>query len=256
MERKEIRTKGIQSVERAFSILEKFKEYPEGITLTELSKETGVSKSNLQKYLSSFLNLDILYFEEKTKAYNFSLKLIDLGLNALRKKDITTIVDSYMNQIKEELNHASILALWSNEGPIIVKYQNSGKSINVEIEVGYRPPLLVSSVGKCFAAFLPKEKTKELYNQDIKDKKLNIESIESQLQEVRKKGFAYRETQFGDLPGNHTIACPIFDYNGDIVAVIGMIGFSHDLNLAVDGEEVKMLKNVAEEASKDLTYLS
>lgn len=256
MERKEIRTKGIQSVERAFSILEKFKEYPEGITLTELSKETGVSKSNLQKYLSSFLNLDILYFEEKTKAYNFSLKLIDLGLNALRKKDITTIVDSYMNQIKEELNHASILALWSNEGPIIVKYQNSGKSINVEIEVGYRPPLLVSSVGKCFAAFLPKEKTEELYNQDIEDKKLNIESIESQLQEVREKGFAYRETQFGDLPGNHTLACPIFDYTGDIVAVIGMIGFSHDLNLAVDGEEVNMLKNVAEKASKELVHFS
>src|SRR5699024_12380109 len=145
-----------------------------------LSKQTGVSKSNLQKYLTSFLNLEILYFDEKTKTYNFSLKLIDLGLNALRKKDVTTIVDPYMNKIKEELNHASILALWTNEGPIIVKYQNSGKAINVEIEVGYRPPLLVSSVGKCFAAFLPKETIENLYNQDLEEKNLKSEIIESQ----------------------------------------------------------------------------
>src|SRR5699024_7617368 len=190
MERKGIKTKGIQSVERAFSILDTIKKFPDGLTLTELSNETNVTKSNLKKY-----------FDETNKKYKFSLKLIDLGLNALRKKDIAALIDPYMNEIKEELSHASILALWSDEGPIIVKYLNSGKSINVEIEVGYRPPLLVSSVGKCFAAFLPKETIENLYNQDLEEKNLKSEIIESQLEEVREKGFAYRETQFGDLPG-------------------------------------------------------
>lgn len=255
MERKGIKTKGIQSVERAFSILDTIKKFPDGLTLTELSNETNVTKSNLQKYLASFLSLDVLYFDETNKKYKFSLKLIDLGLNALRKKDIAALIDPYMNEIKEELSHASILALWSDEGPIIVKYLNSGKSINVEIEVGYRPPLLVSSVGKCFAAFLPKEIIENLYNQDLEEKNLKSEIIESQLEEVREKGFAYRETQFGDLPGNHTIACPIFDRTGEVAAVVGMIGFSHDLNLAIDGKEVKKLKKVAENVSKELAYL-
>lgn len=254
MEQKDNKTKGIQSVERAFFILDKMKNYSEGVTLTELSDITDISKSNLQKYLTSFVNLDILQLDNKTKIYTFSLKLIDLGLSALRKKDIMAISDSYMNQIKNELNHSSMLALWSNEGPIIVKYQGSGKSINVEIEVGYRPPLLVSSVGKCFAAYLPHDKIEELYRYDIDSKKLDPKAIEKQLQEVRTKGFAYRETQFGDLPGNHTIACPIFNYNNEIIGVIGMIGFSHDLNLSADGNEVKLLKKIAHQMSSELVH--
>jgi len=252
---KDFKTKGIQSVERAFFILERFKEYPEGVTLTELSNVTGVSKSNLQKYLASFLNLDVLHFDDGTKKYNFSSKLIELGLSALRKKDIVSIVDPYMVKIKEELNHSSILALWSKDGPIIVKYQGSGKSINVEIELGYRPPLLVSSVGKCFAAYLSNNHVKTLYDKNIEEYNLEPKIIEKQLNEVKEKGFAYRETQFGGLPGNHTIACPIFNYSGNIVGVIGMIGFSHDLNLEMDGEEVKMLKKVSVDISGELLHV-
>src|SRR5699024_11210947 len=154
MERKGIKTKGIQSVERAFSILDTIKKFPDGLTLTELSNETNVTKSNLQKYLASFLSLDVLYFDETNKKYKFSLKLIDLGLNALRKKYLTDLIDPYMNEIHEEISHAFILALWLEEGPIIVKYLSSGKSLDVEIEVCYRPPLLLSSVGKRFAPFL------------------------------------------------------------------------------------------------------
>lgn len=103
---------------------------------------------------------------------------------------------------------------------------------------------------------LPDDQIESLYNKNIVEHNLKPDVIEKQLNEVKEKGFAYRKTQFGDLPGNHTLACPIFNYSGEIVGVIGMIGFSHDyLSLDVNGEEVTMLKTIGEDVSKELSHV-
>ncbi|SFE53916.1 IclR family transcriptional regulator [Alteribacillus iranensis] len=254
MDQRVLKTKGIQSLERAVYILEEIKNNRAPITLTELSHKTSMSKSSLQKYLVSFLKLDMLHYDEATRTYSLGSKLIDLGLNALNRIDIISIIDPFLLKIKEELNQSSILALWTEQGPIIVKYQSSGRSINVEIEIGYRPPLLVSSVGKCFAAFLPDEVTKNLVDIEISSYQLEEEAIVKELTAIREKGFATRESQFGDLPGNQTIACPVFDHTGKAVAVIGLIGFTHDFNTASDSTEVVKLKEISRNVSELLAH--
>lgn len=249
-----LKTKGIQSLERAVYILDEIKDNSGPITLTELSHRTSMSKSSLQKYLVSFLKLDMLHYEEATKTYNFGSKLIDLGLYALNTIDVISMIEPFLVKIKEELNQSSILALWTEQGPIIVKYQSSGRSINVEIEVGYRPPLLISSVGKCFAAFLPDQVIKNLYDKEISAYNLDEESIIKELSYIKEKGFASRDSQFENLPGSHTLASPIFDYTGKAIAVIGLIGFTHDFNTANNSNEVIKLKEITKHISKLLAH--
>lgn len=249
-----LKTKGIQSVERAVYVLDEVKNNGGPITLTELSHRTSMSKSSLQKYLVSFLKLDVLQYEEATKTYSFGFKLIDFGLNALKKIDVVSMIDPFMVKVKEELNQSSILALWTEQGPIIVKYQGSGRSINVEIEVGYRPPLLISSIGKCFAAFLPDYVTKSLFNTEISAYNLDEEAIIKELGYIKENGFASRDREFENLPGSHTIASPIFDYTGKPIAVMGLVGFTNDLNTTSDSKEVIKLIEITKHISKQLAH--
>ena len=250
LDQRSLKTKGIQSLERAVYILDEIKKNGNPITLTELSHRTSMSKSSLQKYLVSFLKLDVLHYEVATKTYNFGFKLIDLGFSALNRIDVISIIDPFLVKIKEELNQSSVLALWTEQGPIIVKYQNSGRSINVEIEVGYRPPLLISSIGKCFATFLPDQITKSLFDKEISAYNLDEADILKELSYIKEKGFASRDSQFGNLPGSHTIASPIFDYTGKAIAVMGIIGFTHDFNTALNSKEVIELKEITKSISK------
>lgn len=245
-----LKTKGIQSFERAIYILDEVKNNRYPITLTELSRRTSMSKSSLQKYLVSFMKLDVLFYDKGTKTYDFGSKLIDLGLTALNRLDIISMIDPYLLKIKEEISQASILALWTEQGPIIAKYQSSGRSINVEIEVGYNPPLLRSSVGKCFAAFLPADVTEELFNKEITAYNLDESAVINELDLIKEKGFASRDSNFGDLPGSHTIASPIFDYTGKVIGVLGLIGFTHDLNTDINSNEVVRLKEITRHISK------
>ncbi|WP_240373988.1 IclR family transcriptional regulator [Bacillus piscicola] len=254
MKERALKTKGIQSLERAVYILDEIKNNQGPITLTELSHKTSMSKSSLQKYLVSFMKTDVLLYDESTRTYNLGSKLIDLGLHALNRMDVISIIDPFLIKIKEELNQSSILSLWTEQGPMIVKYQGSGRSINVEIEIGYRPPLLVSSVGKCFVAFLPEPVTKHLVEKEIATYNLDETAVMNEINEVREKGFASRDRQFGDLPGNHTIACPVFDHTGRAVAVIGLIGFTHDFNTAPNTKEVMKLKEISKNISELLAH--
>src|SRR5699024_8609987 len=85
--------RGIQTLERAIFILDEIKESSQPLTLTELSKKVHMSKNHLKKYLISFVKTGILTFDNDVKTYDFGYKLIDLGLNALNRFNIFSIID-------------------------------------------------------------------------------------------------------------------------------------------------------------------
>src|SRR5699024_12369161 len=72
-----------------------------------------------------------------------------------------------MQHTKNELSQSSALAIWTDKGPIVAKYGNSGRSINVQIEVRFYSLLIESVISKCFTAFLPLELTEHLQDRNI-----------------------------------------------------------------------------------------
>lgn len=250
MEQNVASPKGIQSVEHAIFILDQVKKAKKPLTLTELSTMTGMSKSRLQKYLVSFVKLALLTLNEKEKTYNLGPKLIELGLSAQRQFDIISVIAPFLLEIKEELNQSSLIAFWTEQGPTIVNYQGSGRIINVGIEVGSYTPLLKSSVGKCFAAFLPEHLTKELFDYELVRYELDRDEVVKELNEIRALGFSYRDRNFGDLPGNVSAAAPVFDHSDQVAAVVCIIGFEGDLNVDRNSKAVNKLKEVVENVSR------
>lgn len=249
-------SQGIQSIERGSLILDEIKGNENPLTLTELSQKVHMSKNSLKKYLVSFVKVDILTFDEEKKTYGLGSKLIEYGLNALNRLSIFSIVNPFLLRIKNEINHSSALAIWTEKGPVIAKYQRGGRSVSVGIEIGYYPPLLGSSVGRCFAAFLPSQLTKNIMDREIINYVLDRGLVMEDLNCIKKTGFSSRDNYFGDLPGNHSISCPIFDYSETMIAAICIMGFSNDLNTSVQSNEVNALKEITKQISERLGYKS
>lgn len=245
---------GIKSVESALHILDKVKAASEPPSLTQLSHETHMSKSQLQKYINSFLKLGVLSIYKKNKVYTLGPKLIELGSHARHQVDVLSMIDPFMLEIKNEINQSSAVTLWTEKGPMISKYQSSGKSINVEMEVGYYPPLLKSSVGRCFAAYLSAEHTEMIMDEEIKNYNLNKKQVMEDLKPIKKLGFSSRGSSFNDLPGDHSISVPIFDHFGEMIAAVSVIGFSDDLNVNPQSNDVEKVKKITNEISQQFAY--
>lgn len=245
---------GIQTVERTALVLEEIRNSSHPLTLTELSKKAFMSKNNLKKYLVSFLRVGFVTFNDKNKTYDLGPKLIELGLHALNEYSVISIIDPFMLKIKEEFESSSALAIWTQSGPVISKYQSSGRSLNVEIKLGYYPPLLKSSIGKCFASFLSSQYTEDIINKEIKAYELDSKLVEEELNHIKKNGFASRDEDFNELPGSLSIAAPIFNHAGEIVGVISILGFTSDFNTNEQSNDVQRIKEIAREISDKLGY--
>lgn len=74
------------------------------------------------------------------------------------------------------------------------------------------------------------------------------------MNEIRKNGLSFRLEEYDTIPGGKAIAAPIFNYNGEMVASISLIGFSKDFELHYDSEYALSLKQHAEAISKKLLY--
>jgi len=133
-----------------------------------------------------------------------------------------------------------------------VKYEKSKKPIQVEIQLGYRVPLM-SAVGKCFVAFTPSAQVKSLIQQEIKKYQLNEKDVEAELNTIREEHLSFRNTPFEGVPGSIAIASPIFDFTGNIVASLCVIGFEGDLSYAKTSQEVTKLKETGKQISKLLS---
>ena len=244
---------GIQSVENALFILNCLKMSDAPLSLSELSRKTNMSKSKLQKYLISFLKLGVLSINKKDLTYTLGPTLIELGLHALQRFDVAAISEPFLKELKQELKQASALAIWNGECPIIVKYEESGNLINVQVKVGFQAPLLNSSTGKCFAAFMDPSIIEPLIVSEISRLGLNRTEVETELQKIREDGYAYRDMNYTGIPGNVTIASPVFDYSSEIVAVLCLIGFAGDINTENSSKEVMQLKETANQMTQLLS---
>jgi len=247
-------SQGIQTIERGGLILDAIKNSESSVTLTALSKEVNMSKNNLKKYLVSFVKIGFLSFDEEGKTYKLGSKLIDLGLNALKELNLYSFIDTYITKIKDQLNKPIALAIWADTGPIISKYQKSNNPININIEIGYSPPMLLSSVGKCFAAFLPPSSTKEVKDKEIEKYNLDKNQVEYEMSAIEKSGYSYRNQEYDYIPGNCSISAPIFNNVGEIVAAVCVLGFMEDLGTDSESNDVQVLKEVTKEISFNLAY--
>jgi len=254
MGKKKANTTGIQSIERAIHILEAIKKRKSPITLTELAELVGMGTSSLQKYLFSFVKTGVLTFDEKSKVYTLGPKLIELGLSALNSLDDISHIYPYLEKIRDKYNQSSALAVWTEHGPMIVKYQKSKRSINVHIEEGFSPPLLVSSIGKCFAAFLPFETIQEQYKREIEKYGLDEKKLSKDLEKIRTNKLSIRDTNVTELPGNVSVSCPIFNHESKLIAVIGIVGFNEDLIEFTKSEDENWLQRISHEISEELGY--
>ncbi|MPY90616.1 MAG: helix-turn-helix domain-containing protein [Luteitalea sp.] len=118
---------------KAFSLLEDFRQKPEGLSYVELvERHRGISKVSVYRILCSLEALGYLEKDDDSKRYQLGSKFIELGSLTEKRLDIIRLAEPYMRKIRdtwgENVNLAKIQAgelvyLRSLEGtyPIVVR---------------------------------------------------------------------------------------------------------------------------------------
>ena len=259
---------GIQSVEVGFGLLQVLAASSGPLMLRDLAAAAGMSAAKAHRYLVSFQRLALVIQDAGTTRYDLGPAALKLGLASLSRLDGVKLARLRMPPLMEQIGQTLALAVWGNQGPTIIHWEESPQAITVNLRLGDVMPLLSSATGLCFSAFMPQhhqaakarlallladelERTRKTGRKDLP---ATMDDVQVALDQVRHQGLARVVDTL--LPGIGGFCAPVFDADGHLVLGMVALGSLATFDPAWDGAVARPLAAAARQLSDDLGFRS
>jgi DNA-binding IclR family transcriptional regulator len=246
---------GIQSVEIGFSVLDALADGGGPLTLGEVARGAGLSLSQARRYLVSLVRCGLAAQDAATGRYDLGSRSLQIGLAALARVEAIDLATAALKELVAKIHEGGTLAVWGDEGPTIVRWLRGGGIGVTSLGLGTVFPLFSSATGRVFLTYLPAENTRAQLAREFGGKDMTSpdtrKTIETVKAEVRRAGFAWLKGHFvQDIRG---AAAPIFDSQGELVAVLAIAGPDKRRASGQD-PSVKALVEAAADVSRQLCF--
>ncbi|WP_092130400.1 IclR family transcriptional regulator [Polaromonas sp. YR568] len=260
---------GIQSVEVGFSLLQVLSTSPGPLMLRDLAAAAGMSAAKAHRYLVSFQRLGLVAQDSGTTRYDLGPAALKLGLAALSRLDSVKLARQLMPALMAQTGQTLALAVWGNQGPTLVHWEESPQAVTVNLRLGDVMPLLSSATGLCFTAFshprltagakspgrlalLVKDELARNQKLARKDVPASMAELTALLDEVRLRGMARAVNTL--LPGVAGFCAPVFDADGHLALGMVALGSLATFDPEWDGTVARPLAAAARQLSSDLGF--
>ncbi len=252
---------GIQSVEVGFALLDVLAKAEGPLMLRDLAAAAGMSAAKAHRYLVSFQRLALVTQDNASTRYDLGPAALQLGLASLSRLDPVKLARERMAPLMAEIGHTVALAVWGNQGPTIIHWQESPHAMTI-LRLGDVMPLLTSATGRCFAAFMPQDLTTPMVKAELariqKMKRPDVPAtqadVKNMLNEVRQRGVARVVDAL--LPGVVGFCAPVFDSDSHLVLGMVSLGPASSFDARWDGKPAHALRVAAQQLSAELGYVA
>jgi DNA-binding IclR family transcriptional regulator len=223
---KKLKDYTVRAVERAVRILSSFDGEHAEQGVSEIAQATGLHKATAHRIIMTLLNCGFLERTADGEKLCLGLRVVELGLGALRDLDFRRAAFPYMQQLVERFQETCDLGIFDRGRVLYVEVVHSEHSLTIAARVGRHLPAHCTSGGKVFLAFLPPEVVEPVLNAPLAAYTENTITSPARLQEelevVRQRGYALDDEEFE--VGIRAVAVPIRDIEGNVIAHISMPG--------------------------------
>jgi|AGTN01.3.fsa_nt_gi Transcriptional regulator len=208
----------VQSVERAFAIVEFLSDYPNGKSLAEISRHTQLHKSTAHRLLSSLISMNYIIQDIDTKHYKLTLKLFSFTAKQLGKLDIMAVAKSHLDELSKLVGETIHLVLPSDTEVLYI-YQTWSNTVTpsfvMSAHVGTKLPMYRTAVGKSMLAYMRPAEIQEIWTSSnivkVTPKTItDYDMLLSQLTQCRMEGYTIDDEE-NEL-GIRCIGMAILDY--------------------------------------------
>jgi IclR family transcriptional regulator, KDG regulon repressor len=217
----------VQSLGRAFAILEEIARHRDGIGLAELSKMVGLHNSTAFHLAKTLVSLGYIRQERDSKRYRIGLPLFALAASALDEIEMVNIATPILEQLSRDTGESGHFAVRMGDAVVVIARTSGSGAFQLTDRVGVVRPAHCTALGKVILAALDEDQIKRfLQRVELKPStKKSITEVPALLREiadVKRTGVAYDQGEFNLEV--RCIAVPTKDFTGQTIGAIGISG--------------------------------
>lgn len=237
----------IQSLQIGIGILEMMAEQNRPLKFVEIQELTGLSKSNLYKYVNTFVHAQMLYRDNETGSYVLGSKLIKFGMVAADHENVLGRITPYLEMLSKKANCSVTYSIWTENGPMVMKLFNSNAGYNIGVQVGtILPP--ASAAGKIFLAFKEERIIEEWKEKGLK--KLSPEqheAFEEDLQNIREREISFAKEPIVQFVSS--VSFPVLNHQKQLLGAVAVVGFKEQIPTTEDETLSQYIKEISKQIS-------
>ncbi len=247
---------GVQSMEVGLSLLKAMVGGRRSMMLKEIATAAGMPPSKAHRYLVSLIRAGLVEQEAYSSRYSLGPFALNLGLVALDRLDRIRLGLTAVANLRDTINETTALAVWSDTGPVIVRWERPRRPITVNVVTGTTLGMLSTTAGRVFAAWLPEERTASLIAGEIEAGQApasirTLEDARELLARIRQRGVAVISGDY-IVHGIEALAAPVFNFQNEITLALVVVGVQGSIDLGDDSQVIRELKNAAHALSERL----
>src|SRR5690349_13322054 len=151
---------GVQSLGRAFAILEEIARHREGIGLADLSKRVGLHNSTTFHLAKTLVSLGYLRQERDSKRYRVGRPLFALAASALDEIEMVSLATPVLEELSRETGESSHFAVRMGDAVVVIARTGGPGAFQLADRVGVVRPAHCTALGKIILASLSEDQLK------------------------------------------------------------------------------------------------
>ena len=228
-------TKTIRSIERAVDVLACFDRLTPQLSVTDLTKRTGLSRPTLYRILATLEGKGVIRSFGDPQRFELGHEASRLGSNWIGQDDFVRAARPVLRRLWDLTGETVALFVAAENGKkICVEELQSRQALTFTRGVGFTEDLAIGASGKAMLAFTIDA------------------SSRAELDDVRQSGVSVSEGEI--IEGAVAIAAPVFDRDGSVKGSVCVFGPEVRLSDARRQDCVDQVRRASEDISTALGY--
>ena len=243
---------GVQSLGRAFAILEEVARHREGIGLADLSKLVGLHNSTTFHLAKTMVTLGYIRQEKDSKRYRVGWPLFALAASALDEIEMVNVATPILEDLSHETGESSHFAVRMGDAVTVIARTSGPGAFQLTNRIGVVRPAHCTALGKIILASLRQDQL-ERFLERVELKPSTEKSITEasalllEVAEIRRSGIAFDDGEFN--PEVRCVAVPVKDFTGQVIGALGISGPIWRLSNQILRSRAKIVQTAANRLS-------
>lgn len=253
------RRQRVQSAETGMVVLKGLARLGGRASLTALALHVQQSPAKVHRYLMSLVEEGLVAQDADSQHYHLGLEAMLIGVAAMRQADPVRAAEPALVRLREAFDVTCFIAVMGNKGPTIVRFEEPGLPVTINVRIGSVMSVLWSAAGRVFLGLLDDPQVLAMAEGELvhasPEHRAQLDAtdpIGALRASVRAaQGASVRDT---NLTGISALAAPVFNYDGRLVGVITALGATGGFDARMDGPIGEAVRREALAASHSLGY--